>query len=286
MAPTTNRGWICLHRDIQEHWLFNFDEPDKFMAWIDLLMSANHEDNKFMIKGRIIECKRGQIAMSQLTLQKRWKMSQNKLKRFLVLLKNEGMIDFETNDVTTIITICNYSKFQDIERTDERPLGRADERSTDEQADDKQQCKQLNNVNKKKKDSCADPSQGSAPQQPETDFSSCLGIDGLATIETTIPASPVVFELPLNKKGEYHVVTQADINELSSIYPAVDVMQQFRGMLGWLNANPAKRKTKGGIKNFINTWLAKDQNKGGALRGIQATQARAIDGNKKYKVLN
>lgn len=147
----SNNGWICLHRDIQAHWLFSFDEPDKFMAWCDLLMSANHEDKKFMVKGRLVECKRGQVAMSQVTLQKRWKMSQNKLKRFLVLLKNDAMIDFETNDLTTIITICNYNKFQDNGRADGRPLERADGRGTDDQADDKQQLNNLtikqNNLN-------------------------------------------------------------------------------------------------------------------------------------------
>lgn len=105
-------GWICLHRDIQEHWVFDFNEPDKALAWIDLLLLANHNENKFFIKGFLIECKRGQVAQSQLSLQKRWKMSQNKLKRFLVLLKKEGMIDFETNELTTLITICNYSAFQ------------------------------------------------------------------------------------------------------------------------------------------------------------------------------
>lgn len=146
-----NNGWICLRRDIRTHWLFNFDEPDKFMAWCDLLMSANHEDRKFMIKGRVVECKRGQVAMSQVTLQKRWKMSQNKLKRFLVLLKNDAMIDFETNDLTTIITICNYSKFQDNERADGRPLERADGRGADDHSNDKQQLNNLtikqNNLN-------------------------------------------------------------------------------------------------------------------------------------------
>ncbi len=146
-----NNGWICLHRDIQKHWLFNFDEPDKFMAWCDLLMSANHEDRKFMIKGRVVECKRGQVAMSQITLQKRWNMSQNKLKRFLVLLKNDVMIDFETNDLTTIITICNYSKFQNNERADGRPLERADGRGADDHSNDKQQLNNLtikqNNLN-------------------------------------------------------------------------------------------------------------------------------------------
>jgi hypothetical protein len=140
-----NNGWICLHRDIQEHWLFNFAEPDKALAWIDLLLLANHEDKKFMVKGRVVECKRGQVAMSQVTLQKRWSMSQNKLKRFLVLLKNDAMIDFETNDLTTIITICNYNKFQDNERPDGRPLERPDGRGTDDQTDDKQQ---LNNLTK------------------------------------------------------------------------------------------------------------------------------------------
>lgn len=147
----SNNGWICLHRDIQTHWLFNFDEPDKFMAWCDLLMSANHEDRKFMIKGRLIECKRGQVCMSQVTLQKRWKMSQNKVKRLLVLLKNDAMIDFETNDLTTIITICNYNKFQGNERPDGRPLERADGRATDDHPNDKQQLNHLtikqNNLN-------------------------------------------------------------------------------------------------------------------------------------------
>jgi hypothetical protein len=154
-------GWICLHRDIQDHWLFNFDEPDKALAWIDLILLANHEDNKFMIKGQLITCKRGQVAMSQVTLQKRWKMSQNKLKRFLVLLKNDGMIDLETNELTSIITICKYSSYQDIERADGRPDEQPSERATDDQSNDKQQCKQLNNstTDLKEKELSSSPAQ-------------------------------------------------------------------------------------------------------------------------------
>lgn len=32
-------------------------------------------------------------------------------------------------------------------------------------------------------------------------------------------------------------------------------------MKGWLNANPTKRKTKRGIKRFINSWLSREQDK-------------------------
>ena len=30
-------------------------------------------------------------------------------------------------------------------------------------------------------------------------------------------------------------------------------------MKGWADANPSRRKTRGGIKRFINAWLAKEQ---------------------------
>ena len=49
----------------------------------------------------------------------------------------------------------------------------------------------------------------------------------------------------------------------SQLYPNVDVLQQLRNMAGWCDANPTKRKTRGGIKRFIAAWLAREQDKGG-----------------------
>jgi len=95
-----------------------------------------------------------------------------------------------------------------------------------------------------------------------------------------ISTTPAVVELPLNKKGEYHPVTQIDIDELSALYPAVDVLQQLRSMIGWLNACPEKRKTKSGVKRFINSWLSKEQNKGGIRFAPDQQQ------EKQRKVLN
>ena len=72
----------------------------------------------------------------------------------------------------------------------------------------------------------------------------------------------VFIELPLNEKNKYHPVKIAEVNQLSEIYPAVDIQQEIRNMLGWLNARPERRKTKTGINKFINAWLAKAQNSG------------------------
>ena len=75
------------------------------------------------------------------------------------------------------------------------------------------------------------------------------------------PAKPPIFEMPLNNSSLYPIY-QEDIGKWRDLYPAVDVEQEIKKMIGWLDANPTKRKTKNGIKRFINGWLAKEQDKG------------------------
>lgn len=67
-----------------------------------------------------------------------------------------------------------------------------------------------------------------------------------------------VFEL-LTNTGEGYAFYQSDIDGYKSLYPAVDVEQEMRKMIGWLDANPTKRKTKSGMKRFVNAWLARQQ---------------------------
>lgn len=74
------------------------------------------------------------------------------------------------------------------------------------------------------------------------------------------PLSPVVITILLNDGSEYPV-RQADVDGWQTLYQAVDIMQELRKMKGWADANPSKRKTKNGIKRFINSWLAKEQDK-------------------------
>jgi hypothetical protein len=104
------------------------------------------------------------------------------------------------------------------------------------------------------------PEQKSSEQQtPEMESEKFSGNAGIATDKTT---SPVVVELPTNKTGEFYAVTQSDVCEWESLYPAVDVGQHLRNMLGWLKSNPKRRKTKNGMSRFVNSWLAKEQNDG------------------------
>ena len=72
----------------------------------------------------------------------------------------------------------------------------------------------------------------------------------------------VAITLILNDKSEYPIYHE-QVTQWAELYPAVDIMQELRGMKGWSDANPKKRKTKRGINSFINSWLAKAQDRGG-----------------------
>ena len=69
-----------------------------------------------------------------------------------------------------------------------------------------------------------------------------------------------VAKIPLNKNGTFHLIFPSDIEYYKSLYPAVDVEQEIRTMVGWCDANPSNRKTKSGVKRFIANWLSRAQN--------------------------
>ena len=66
--------------------------------------------------------------------------------------------------------------------------------------------------------------------------------------------------LPLNDGSEWFP-TVSQYEEYQRLYPAVDVRRAFADMRGWCNANPQKRKTRRGINRFVNSWLAREQDK-------------------------
>lgn len=111
-----NQGWICVHREIFDNWIWQDKAPfDKRAAWIDLLLMANHKDNKILFDGELKEIKRGQRLTSIRKLCNRWKWSNTKVKNFLDILEKDGMITLEiAPQKATLITIVNYSKYQDM----------------------------------------------------------------------------------------------------------------------------------------------------------------------------
>lgn len=81
--------------------------------------------------------------------------------------------------------------------------------------------------------------------------------------------------LPLADGSDYDVPL-SKIEKWTAAYPAVDVQQELRKMIAWLDSNPQRKKTRRGIDRFINSWLSKEQDRGGKYRNGQQTPVEPV----------
>ena len=109
---TDHKGYISIHRKLEDNYLWLAEPFTKGQAWIDLLLIANHKDNSFFLRGIKIDVKRGQIAWSEERLASRWKWSRGKLRNFLKLLEIEQQIIQHRSNKINIIEIINYDFYQ------------------------------------------------------------------------------------------------------------------------------------------------------------------------------
>lgn len=75
-----------------------------------------------------------------------------------------------------------------------------------------------------------------------------------------LPLSPEFCRMPV-KDGE-ESITEADVAHWESLYGRIDVRQTLKKMVGYWAAKPRnQRKTRGGIRRSVNSWLAKDDDR-------------------------
>lgn len=107
-----DKGWISIYRKVCEHWIYQCREFDNFHAYFDLLRRAHWEDKKVLFNNNLILIKRGQFLTSEKSLAESWGWSRTKVRKFLQILSEDDMIIKESDNKKTIITICNYDKYQ------------------------------------------------------------------------------------------------------------------------------------------------------------------------------
>ena len=106
-------GWINIHRQIKENWIWKSEEPfDKRSAWIDLLLTVNHKNKRIPFENGFIEIERGQTLTSIKQLAERWKWSRHKVSDFLDQLERDTMIVQVRDTRKTLVSIVNYDKYQ------------------------------------------------------------------------------------------------------------------------------------------------------------------------------
>lgn len=150
-----DKGWIKLNRKIQEHWIW--DNPEKFRAWIDLLLMANHEKKKVEMREGLVTVNRGQLVTSIGKLAHRWGWSKEKVYRYLKTLECDGMLTRKSNAFKTVLTIVNYDKYQGRSNADESTDESTDKSSNE--STDESRTRMNKNVKEEKEKPAALPSE-------------------------------------------------------------------------------------------------------------------------------
>lgn len=139
-------GWIKVHRQLTNHWIW--EKPEYLKWWMDILMQANIEPKRVLIKGQIIEVDRGEVIYSYDTWANRWKISKSKVVRFLKMLEKDSMIVLKSETITTRLSICKYDTYQG-ERNDSETQVKRTRYASETQVKPTKEVKELKNeINK------------------------------------------------------------------------------------------------------------------------------------------
>jgi hypothetical protein len=272
-----NSGFVLYFRSIKEKDWYKKDPVKRFL-FEHCINEAQHSIFESTFHGRTITLEAGQLHTSfaqfaadsgilgfyehsLVNSKNPIDASKKAVERALKYFKEDGSLDYKTygsgKNKTTVITINNWSNFQSghvpklvPNLVPKEPLiSKGVKGDTVPNLVPKPVTENNNTLSKDRvEDTCSE--QSSEPSKALTNII-----------------------LPLNKKDTVHQVTQEDFDEYIELYPAVDVLYQFRIMYRWFKDNPKRKKTKSGINRFISSWLGKEQNKG------YSNTAKQIDHN-------
>jgi hypothetical protein len=111
-------GYACIHRTVFGHPAFRNDGEAMAFAW--MILKAQWRATRVRYKERVIQLQRGQLAVSQRDMANALDRDKAWVERFWKRLKIEAMIEAEVNGGVTVITICNYAKYQENDKADKR----------------------------------------------------------------------------------------------------------------------------------------------------------------------
>ncbi len=139
-------GWIKLHRKITE-WEW-YSDANTFRVFMHLLLTANYEDKRW----RNINVKRGQIITGRMELAQTLRLSERQIRTALDKLKMSGVITIKTTNQYSLITVENYSCFQNLSAENDQPKAKqpTNQKSAESPSNSQQRVRPVSTTQEKK----------------------------------------------------------------------------------------------------------------------------------------
>lgn len=104
-------GYIKLHRAVRGTAIAQ--HPEYFAAWVHLLCMATHKGHNQVVGKTVVRLEPGQLVFGRKKFSATTGISENKIRASLDVMKQLGMITTKTHAKCSIISIVNWSRYQE-----------------------------------------------------------------------------------------------------------------------------------------------------------------------------
>lgn len=228
------QGYVKLWRKCLDSGLLK--NPAAWQLFGYLLLKATYRAHRQLVGGMVFDLKPGDVIFGRAKAAEELGVGEQSIRTALKLLEKLEIVTSRATNKCTVISFVNWHRYQD------------------EQPAPNQQANQhlTTNKNERKKEEIktdtsylAQSSAGvSSAPEPANEQERPIAMIPLA--------DGTDFPVPASLAGEY-----------AAAYPGVDVQRELAQARAWCLSNPRQRKTKNGIRRFLNSWLDRAQNRGG-----------------------
>lgn len=109
-----NLGWVKLYRELKSKSIWQLSTPQQKVVLITILMTVNHEENKWEWKGEQYACKPGQLITSLNSLVKECGqgVTMQNVRTALDRFEKLGFLTNVSTKTGRLITVINWDKYQ------------------------------------------------------------------------------------------------------------------------------------------------------------------------------
>ena len=250
----TDNGYMKLFRKISE-WEW-YDDPVTFKVFLHFLITARWQDGSW----HGIEIKRGEVLESLPSIALKNGLTVRNVRTAIQHLIDTNSVTIRKVGRCHIYKVSEYEKYQvrqDFRQEDDREV-----------TENRQDSDRKVTAHKERKESKESKKERVLRESKDSLSQSDQIAHGM---EANVEA------IPLTDGTEWRP-TVSEYDEYCRLYPSVDVFDSFRRMRAWSLSNPTKKKTRNGVRRFVNTWLSKEQDNSGKVstRGSGSAYIDAI----------
>lgn len=242
------QGYVKLWRKCLDSGLLK--NPTAWQLFGYLLLKATHRAHRQLVGGMVFDLQPGDVIFGRSKAADDLCVGEQSIRTALKLLEKLEIVTSKSTNKCTVISFVNWHRYQD-----EQPASnqQTNQHLTSSQPAPNQYL--TTNKNERKKENI----------KTDTSYLAQSDAGASSAPEPADEQEPPVAMIPLADGSEFPVPASL-ASEYAAAYPGVDVAGELAQVRAWCLSNPRKRKTKNGIRRFLNSWLDRAQNQVGGQR--------------------